>query len=114
MALATPITCFPFLLRNNRLRFIVGTWVVVHRLHHRNRVAQLVEPIEGLDHLSDEILVNHQTAAVGLPVEAQIIELDPTQLLRRHRALRPPRGTQVGCGHRRDDRILRRCPDSRR
>ena len=65
--------------------------------------------LEDRDDVGDHVLVHDELAAVRLPVEADVVHLDPTQQLRTDGAPGPPRRTEIGDGDRVDDSGRRLC-----
>ena len=69
---------------------------------------QLVELPEDRDHIGCDVPVHDQLAAVGLPVEAEVVHLDPAEKVGADRAAGPPAGTEFGDGDWVDGRGRRR------
>jgi len=81
-------------------QLVVGARIVVHRADLLDRIPQLDELVEDRDDLRCQIFVNDQVAAVGLSVEADVVDVDPAQLLRVDRAAGVPARAEVGGGDR--------------
>ena len=65
--------------------------------------------LEDRDHVGNDVLVHDQLAAVRLPVETDVVDLDPAQPLRSDGATRPPARAEFG-GRDRADGRGGRCP----
>ena len=78
--------------------------IVVDRAHLRDRIPQPVQLLEDRDDVGDHVLVHDQLAAVRLPVESEVVDLDPAQQLGSDGAARPPRRAELGGGDRMDGR----------
>lgn len=75
-------------------------------------IAKATQFLENRLDILYEVLVHDQLAAVGLAIEAEVIDVDPAQLLGRDRATRVPARAEVDCGDRVDvlrGRWLRWC-----
>ena len=69
-------------------QLVVGARIVVHRADLLDRIAQLKELLEDRDDLRRQIFMHDQVAAVGLAVEADVVDVNPAQLLRARLGIR--------------------------
>ena len=68
-------------------------------------ITQLVKLLEDRDDVRRQVFVHNQRAAVGLAVESEVVDVDPSQLFWFDGATRPPGRAEFGGG----DRLHGRC-----
>jgi len=77
-------------------QLVVGGRIVVHCADFLDRIPQFKKLFEDRDDLRRQVFVDDQVAAVGLSVEADVVDLDPAQPLRVEWAAWPPARAEVG------------------
>jgi len=77
-------------------QLIVGVPIVVDRTDLLDRVLQLKKLLEDRNDLRRQVLMHDQIAAVGLSVEADVVDLDSAQLPWLNRAAGMPAGAEIG------------------
>src|SRR4051812_45653835 len=81
-------------------QLVVGAGIVVDRADLFDRISQLKELLEDLDDLRGQFLVHDGGAAVRQSVEADVVDVDPPQVLRAEWTAWPPAWAEIRSGDR--------------